>query len=149
MLPVNSDLEKAGYTTQQLLNLLLDPTDGIPIRTVACWVVRWRGRIKSIEGIAMFDSRERAEAKVKSWMRATVRYLTARHWGNRSALPIKEGVLVRGLPRNWTYKKIFREFVDRLVNHMVEDGLLAFEEIQAGRGTSNAIYEPIGMSHNG
>lgn len=138
MIPTNRDLVAAGKTTQQLVDRLLSD-HGPRGRAYGTWIVRWRGRIKLIEGVAFFVSRQDAENGVKRWLRSAVRDVTSgwqireHHYGSSGHDP------ERTLAGNWGYKKSFRDFVDKLADHLIEQGVIQFQELDPPASTPNAL----------
>ena len=141
MLPTNRDLVAAGKTTQQLLDRLLSD-HGPRGRSTGTWIVRWQGRIKLIEGIAFFASRQSAEEGVKRWLRTIVRDASC-VWQVRSRYglsgPSPESEPERTLASNWGYKKSFRDFVDKLADYLIEQGVIQFQELDPPAATPNAL----------
>ena len=123
MLPINKDLSASGHTTQELLDPVLDPvTPHFYKRTSASWVVRWQGRVISLDGHTVFTSQATAEARVKHWFRGVLRYATPYQWYMATTGHIQ-------LPRTWTAKKTFRTFVDEIVEHLTREGVIQYQEV--------------------
>jgi hypothetical protein len=117
MRPQLPDLTKAGITTDAFVDRLFAY---VGERTSPLWVVRWRGRIKSIEGIAFFTSRNSAKSQTEKWLRGAGRW----------ALPPHN--LPPTLPKNWCYKKTYRTFITQLLEQLEQEGVVEYVEIQPG-----------------
>lgn len=137
MLPENLDLKIVGRSTQALIDLLTSASGIIPRRR-ATWIVRWKGRVRTIDGVTIFSSRDEAITAVKLWLRKAIRLITSRWWSHGQRNDNSE-ITILPLPENWGYKKIYRDFVDRLVDYMISIGLFSFQEIDPEEGTPNAL----------
>ncbi|RTL07704.1 hypothetical protein EKK58_00760 [Candidatus Dependentiae bacterium] len=93
----------------------------------ALWVVRWNGRIRSIQGMAFFHSRESAHDAVVKWLRDAGRWALSGHHE-----------LTNRLPKNWCYKKAYRTYIDQLVGYLEETAFIEYMELQG-----SAIPDPI------
>lgn len=116
-LPSLPDLTNAGVTTEDFITRLTNYTG---LRSSPIWVVRWNGRIRTIQGLGFFNSRESARSSVIKWLRDSGRWAFSGH----------HDIICR-LPRNWSYKKVYRTFIDQLVDFLEETGRLEYVEIQA------------------
>lgn len=115
-LPVLPDLVAAGVTTPNFIDRLVSYAKP---GSSAVWVVRWNGRIRAIQGVGFFYSRESARGAVIKWLRETGRWCFSGHHD-----------VIRRLPRNWSYKKSYRDFITQLLTHMEETGMIEYVELQ-------------------
>lgn len=115
--PSLPDLLAAGVSTDDFITRLVAYTGP---RNSPVWVVRWNGRIRAIQGLGFFNSRDAARSAVIKWLRDSGRWAFSGHHD-----------IIRRLPRNWSYKKAYRTFIDQLVIFFEETGQLEYVELQA------------------
>lgn len=125
-LPLLPDLTAAGVSTEAFVEALISYARA---STSATWVVRWNGRIRPIQGIGFFYSRESAHSAVVKWLRDAGRWCLS-----------SNGAVRNRLAKNWSYKKAYREFIERLITHMEETGMIEYVELQPA--AANAIRPP-------
>ena len=125
MTPENKDLTAIGWTVHDVVNRL---QEYVKHPEAPRWVVKWRGRIRAMDGSVTFPSRAGAEKATKMWLRETLRYamnrVTAYANNGTEATPVKM------LPGNWGYRKSYRDYVDSLFEYLVTEGYFEFVEIE-------------------
>ena len=117
MLPPLPDLQRLGIPTDTLVERILHFNKS---RTSAIWVVRWRGRIRTIEGLAFFHSQEDARRMTVKWLRGIGRYVNF------------DSEAGRNLPRNWCYKKSYAMFIEKLAEQFENDGIIQYVQLEPG-----------------
>lgn len=120
--PLLPDLAAAGVSTEDFIARLMNYTGQ---RSTSIWVVRWNGRIRAIQGLGFFNSRDAARSTVIKWLRDAGRWSFSGHHD-----------IIRRLPRGWGYKKAYRTFIDQLVELFENTGQLEYVEIQAPAPTA-------------
>lgn len=97
-------------------------------RHAGSWIVRWRGRLKVIDGSAIFSSRQGAINSLTTWLRRTLRDAM---WAQTHRPVYSPGERPPNLlSGSWASTKAFRAYSDQLLEHLISIGRIEIVEIE-------------------
>ena len=125
--PTCLEFTKTGFNHEQFAQSFID---GINQFGTPKWAIRWRGRLRAINGMGWVGSREQIKQNAITWLRDCVRRKMQRECialADSYRPGPADGIR---LNKSFPYTKQFRIYVDQLEEYLVSNGTLEYVELE-------------------